>query len=629
MTIQDLSGRKAARARRDAQVYGKSALPSKAVVTKSVPTAQRAAPVAARTSSPSRGSAVSTDSGRNASRERRMALSQRGKAAVTSPDRLRTHNERRNAEAARAASTAKEKDCGCGCNGNGGCGDAANDRVEMRSALATKLSSQPKRNNEPKNIVVNNSGRMQSIMRRQALSSHGKNGLESFRKGASAAQMLRKQNPEISGRELARTVRSMRSNGATNSATRSTPAGRRRPERPGNGVTGTRVAHSDKTTGDETGLCRTVTGTEYFSSEVFSEFCQTDTPKVPQKVDVSETLRGGRVTSGGRVGRSDKVTGDERGSCLAVTGSEYVGREQYDTFCQTKPEPGSAKVSFSQTTRGLVVSGSKPARARQVTGNEAGTCKAVTGTPYAGSEQYQEYCETGDLQMAQARSFKRSGNAGRDITGLQPGLSGLTGNERGACRTVSGTPYIGNDQMQDVCALTPAQPGERDYPRPMTGAPWGAFSLVPPMHASQTAAASSGVTGTRYEQGRISGTFSLAEGKVTGTEQFRFGDRKSAVSPSAPATVVAADKSSRVTGEGLDTGLKITGDDWNRGKRVTGTEGTSARGRNPTRRGPISASPAFAPKRNEEVERTPSKVTGSSGSTEKGAHITVSGGARG
>jgi len=123
----------------------------------------------------------------------------------------------------------------------------------------------------------------------------------------------------------------------------------------------------------------------------------------------------------------------------------------------------------------------------------------------------------------------------------------------------------------------------------------------------------------------------MASGKVTGTERFRF-DRHQAQRLAGSVGVAGAiadaqPAASRVTGEG--SGLKITGDDWDRGDRVTGTEGSSARRRNPTRVGPMSAMPGFQNKRNEEVPAPTSKITGSSGSTDQGSLITVSGGARG
>jgi hypothetical protein len=84
---------------------------------------------------------------------------------------------------------------------------------------------------------------------------------------------------------------------------------------------------------------------------------------------------------------------------------------------------------------------------------------------------------------------------------------------------------------------------------------------------------------------------------------------------------------SRVTGEG--SGTKVTGDDWDRGSHVTGTEGVSARRRNPSRVGPMNAMAMMQQKRNDEVPLPVSPVTGSSGNTDKGSLITVSGGARG
>lgn len=646
MAIQDLSGRSAARARRDAQVYGKAALPAKSGSTASAsaktrPAVSATAPVStAMTSAPAvaapvlRASAQSntkiSNAGREASRARRQSMSSRGKAGVAVAGRQRVAEDTRSTR-----TPLPGKDCGCGCKGAGNCGDENATSLFSGGLPAGYQPPSSPRRAEIKVVSPTSAGRINSRMRRQSLAAHGKNGADAFRKGLSAAQLVRQQNPDISGRELARTVRVQRSSNGSQGVARSAPVGRKRPQ--AGAVSGTKVSHSDKTTGDETGLCRAVTGTDYFSSDVFAEFCQKEPPSVPRKVETSENLSGGTITASGKVGRSENVTGNERGSCRNVTGVEYVGREQYDNFCATKPEPGSAKVSFSQTTRGQIISGSKPARSRKVSGDEAGTCKAVTGTPYAGIEQFREFCQPGESNLAEVRNQRRSGNAGRDITGMQPGFAGLTGAGKGACRDVSGTAYIGADQFQAVCGTVPAQIGEADFPQPLTGAPWGAFSVLPPVHASQPVNdASNNVTGMRYEQGRVSGTFSLGEGKITGTEQFRFGDSKVRGAVRAPVATLMADaeaaKASRVTGEGMDTSMKITGNDWNRGEHVTGTEGASAK-RNPTRRGPVSAMSDYTAKRNEkrneEVVRSDIKVTGGCGTSESGAPVTVSGGARG
>ena len=139
------------------------------------------------------------------------------------------------------------------------------------------------------------------------------------------------------------------------------------------------------------------------------------------------------------------------------------------------------------------------------------------------------------------------------------------------------------------------------------------------------------VTGSSYEfGGRITGPFDMATDKVTGTEQFRFDRRGSQpvmLPAPAPQSEASAQPVSRVTGEG--SGHRITGDDWDRGDRVTGTEGVSARRRNPSRRGGLTAMPGFQPKRNDEVPEPVSRITGASGNTTAGSLITVSGGARG
>ena len=452
----------------------------------------------------------------------------------------------------------------------------------------------------------------------------------------------------------------------------------------GNRVTGNEVGRSEKVTGDEPGTCKNVTGTEYISANQSAAYCGTSTPSVrkvghssteagrpvsgvlvgrsekvtgdeagsgrqltgdqylgrepqapgraPTKVASLNTLRGTGVT-GTHVGRSERVTGDEPGSCRLVTGDEYVGSQQFEAFCGTRPAPEAAKVGFSITNKNLVVSGTRTGRSEKVTGDEPGTCKVVTGTPYAGLEQAGQWCSTQQVQAVRERLPMAMAMASRRMTGTKPGVGGvMTGDERGACEDVTGTPYIGADQQAEACGLSSGSgTAAPDFPQPLSGAAWQQFSVQSPAREAQVERERSGaVTGSTYEfGGRITGPFDMAGGKVTGTEQFRF-DRR-APQPLASAAPVTADEdlrpASRVTGEG--SGNRITGDDWDRGDRVTGTEGSSARRRNPTRVGPMSAMPSAQPKRNTEVAVPVSRVTGSSGSTDQGSLITVSGGARG
>ena len=454
----------------------------------------------------------------------------------------------------------------------------------------------------------------------------------------------------------------------------------------GNRVTGNEVGRSEKVTGDEPGTCKNLTGTEYISANQLNAFCGEVNPS-PRKVGQSLTLDGRKVSgvmvgrsssvtgdeagaakqltgdqylgseplpdgrpaekvgnfntlngagvTGTGLGRSASVTGDEAGSCKHVTGDEYLGSQQFDSFCGGSPKPEARKVGLSITNKAQSVSGTMTGRSEKVTGDEPGTCNSVTGTPYAGLEDATQLCSTKSVEEINQRTPKRLGTPASSLTGLQPGIGGvMTGAEKGACEPLTGTPYVGADQLAANCGLSSSGV---DGLAQNEGSTFGAgFTVQSPARAVQAEKSrDSSVTGTSYENSsNITGPFDLAPNKVTGTEQFRFDapTRRSQSVPS-PNEVQNVDEAtrvqSRITGEGQSAGLNITGDDWARGESMTGTEGTSATRRNPSRTGGMSAMPAFEPKRNEELAKPTLLITGSSGNTGQGQLVTFSGGARG
>ncbi len=454
----------------------------------------------------------------------------------------------------------------------------------------------------------------------------------------------------------------------------------------GNRVTGNEVGRSEKVTGDEPGTCKALTGTEYISANQSQEYCGS-VQSSPRKVGRSLTLEGRKV-SGTMVGRSSHVTGDEAGSqkeltgdqylgsdplpegrpaekvgsfntlsgagvtgtnvsrsqhvtgnepgsCKRVTGDEYVGTQQYQSFCEGRPDPEAAKVGLSLTNKSQAVSGTLTGRSGLVTGDEPGTCKAVTGTPYAGVEQASEWCKTRNIEEIEQRTPKRLGTPGARMTGQQPGIGGvMTGAHKGACESLTGTPYVGADQLVQACGVN-APSGSSDYQGDVENSFGTDFTVQSPARSAQLQREHQlGVTGTSYENGsKITGPFDKAPEKVTGTEQFRF-DRKKREFNSVPVDESLSKEEgarpiSRITGEGQSAGLNITGDDWARGEQVTGTEGASARRRNPTRPGTMTAMPSNENKRNEELKKADFLITGASGNTRDGQLVTFSGGARG
>ncbi len=452
----------------------------------------------------------------------------------------------------------------------------------------------------------------------------------------------------------------------------------------GNQVTGNEVGRSEKVTGDEPGTCKNLTGTEYLSANQSSAYCNsTNVLQSPRKVGLSLTQEGRKVSgvmvgrtgsvtgneagasrqltgdqylgkdplpdgrpaekvgsyntlkgtslTGTGVGRAKLVTGDEHGSCKNVTGDEYVGSQHFDSFCSNKPQPEASKVGLSLTNKSQTVSGTMTGRSALVTGDEPGTCKAVTGTPYTGLEVSGQLCESSALDEIKKRTPNHIGTPGPSMTGIQPGVGGvMTGADKGACEVLTGTPYVGVDQFSNACGVSPYQGDANSLGDPGTG-----FTVQSPARAAQSNRESqSGVTGISYEQGtRITGPFDMAGNKVTGTENFRFDQNhrnfKQVAVDESVKTESEGRPGSRITGEGQSAGLNITGDDWARGERVTGTEGTSARRRNPSRPGTMTAMQPFEPKRNEEMAKPELLITGSSGNTAQGQLVTFSGGARG
>ncbi|WP_347888741.1 CsoS2 family carboxysome shell protein [Nitrosomonas europaea] len=461
----------------------------------------------------------------------------------------------------------------------------------------------------------------------------------------------------------------------------------------GKTVTGTLVGRSERLTGDEAGSCRAITGTEYLSAEQFRDLCHTNAPAVPRKVSVMST-RGAQAISGATVDRSSKVTGNEVGSCRAITGSQYYTTADFADLCDSSgpnkvstmhtlagrvitgsevapgPKltgdesygcksvtgtdyistqqlaavcpPGQSstvqpvnKIVFDSTLRGQTVSGSYPGRAANVTGNEAGACAPISGAQYSGMSQIQEFCPASSLDAQAARVRDSAVIPASVVTGDRPGAGGsrMTGDERGACEPISGTPYLGLDNMSDQCATSGRfVPRGRTFdvaPRPP--APKD-FSIVPPSRQRQAQSPvreyqADNLTGNALSSSRITGTINKADGLITGTPEFRHGDT-SRRQVQQDEVVAAAQ---RLSGEGSQQGTRISGDAWNASTRVTGTEGSSSLVRNPSMRGQPRGTGVNAVKFREleRPEVPESVITGSSGNTDRGAIITVSGGARG
>jgi hypothetical protein len=337
-----------------------------------------------------------------------------------------------------------------------------------------------------------------------------------------------------------------------------------------------------------------------------------------------ESTETGLPITGSAVGRTIRVTGDEPGACRQVTGDQYLSPARAQAECGgrgggTAPaaqlgamrrDPVSgAKVSVAETWGRQRVTGCNVEHDPRVTGDAAGSCAVLTGTPYHGTGTVAAICPPTAADGAVARLAARPGAAA--VTGDTPlNVEHVTGAGRGAKLAISGTPYYGDPTTEAVTESSVAAVAAR-------------FSIRSPQLAAQLKAADVAAPQTAAE--RITGSFAIGLEKVTGNLEFRFQPRRAAHDDARPAH-------SRVSGEGSISGRRITNGSWGDHPAVTGTEGSAAAQRNPSERDgkPHTFAGAVRFKSQAKQEDSKQLVTGLFGwSSKSGAKVTLSGGAQG
>ncbi|MHB1618471.1 MAG: CsoS2 family carboxysome shell protein [Sulfuricella sp.] len=306
--------------------------------------------------------------------------------------------------------------------------------------------------------------------RRRALSSQGKTAVKSSFAGVSPSRSKGGKAVPANGRDAAKARREALCQQGRGDDPACRPTGRVRPKPAapakvetgttlrGTGLTGTQVERSGKVTGNEPGSCRAITGTEYIGAEQYGELCASVPNPAPAKVSIGNTSRGQRV-SGAEIGRSIRVTGDEHGACKSVTGTEYLSADKFESFCSTKLVPAPAKVAEVTTAAGQGVTGTEVGRSAKVTGDEPGSCLKLTGSQYYQPEQFGSLCRSGNGAPHKVSVMSTVKN--HPVTGTELAAGALvTGDEHGACTSVTGTEYKDLAQYQ-ACNREPVPTPEK------------------------------------------------------------------------------------------------------------------------------------------------------------------------
>ncbi len=319
----------------------------------------------------------------------------------------------------------------------------------------------------------------------------------------------------------------------------------------GQPITGLRIGQGRSMTGDERGVSKPVSGTQYLPANEGASF-RAGGPKVGMA-----RTEGGQVVSGSLTRSAVRITGDEAGQNATITG-EAEQLPEHDITTRRDP-PGSSGAQFARqanphgshvfgtnlgrsmktagsrdrnlspaiesTEKGLSITGSALGRSLRVTGDASGACRNVTGTQYLAPAQRQAACNT---------AAAAANDAGRadPVTAAKVNLSQSWGGQRVTGPDLEHNPRVTGDEPGSCSSITGSQ-----YQGPATAEGWcdgGAGARMAGRIVRKPADAP--VTGnTPMHNDAVTGTARGAARDITGTPYYRANTEVS-----APADPVAA-----------------------------------------------------------------------------------------
>jgi len=298
------------------------------------------------------------------------------------------------------------------------------------------------------------------------------------------------------------------------------------PTQGGQRVTGLRIGRGAQVTGLEPGAAMPVSGTQYIGAEGVA--ARAAATKVGQMRSA-----GGLVVSGTLVRSQVRITGDEAGNRIGITGEAdprpeddltprsgaHVGaqfpRRSQPHGASVFGRPGAARSragAIEFTIGGQAVTGTALGRSARVTGDHDGACRAITGDQYAsragaecggrggGSAPAEHLGAVRRDPVTGAKVTEARTWSGMRVTG--PDLEHrprVTGDEPGCCATLTGTQYQGPSTLSQWCDPAQAQAAQSRRPRPAEAAVTGDVPRHDPQQVTGTErGAVRAITGTPY-----------------------------------------------------------------------------------------------------------------------------------
>ncbi len=311
----------------------------------------------------------------------------------------------------------------------------------------------------------------------------------------------------------------------------------------GQKVTGLKPTDATKVTGAEAGLGKPVSGTAYISPQDGASRAQ------PPKVGLTTTACG-QLVSGTVIRSRVAVTGDEAGDHLRLTGDvdgsaeqDVTPREpmQYDGVAQFARQANphghsvfgtnlgrSLGVAASRqrdirrasevTEGGKVITGSAVGRSGRVTGDEAGACRSVTGDQYLAPARSQAEC--GGQGGGTASPARRDGDRLDPVTGSKVTVSSTWGSAKITGADVEHRPGVTGDEPGS-CQVITGTP----YQGPNTLYGWcdGTRAAEGEDHLVARASRAAVSGDVPLHADGVTGTARGAERAITGTPYYRDG----------------------------------------------------------------------------------------------------------
>jgi len=221
----------------------------------------------------------------------------------------------------------------------------------------------------------------------------------------------------------------------------------------GHKVTGVRIGQKENVTGNERGAALQVTGDQYIGRESGYNPREGGIKVGASKTPAGQVMTGSQVRSkinitGDESNPALRISGDSDQELI----DDLLLRSEQGNYSQMQfPRQNNQHGHiFGATTWGdQHVTGLDVEHNSRVTGDEQGLCDAITGTPYVGPNQFQTSCSAENEEKTERRISSKLASANFISGDVLSSANHVTGTQRGSEHNITGTPYYKADPEGD------------------------------------------------------------------------------------------------------------------------------------------------------------------------------------